>query len=206
QPVDGPGRRCGRCEGFPRKEKSEVEAPLALLGHDEVHKLVKFTLRNPKLEFRNPKQAQNPNFQITKTHQLGSWRVLSFQFGTFDIVSDFELRISSFISAYEVARYSTCHFSFVILEKTLTLPGPWRRPKEDGVRHRGSVDYGAMLTMRRLPILLLVLASAAALPAQPARRLLKLDDLERMREVRDPWCSPDGRWVAYVVSAIDVKE
>ncbi|HMC65829.1 MAG TPA: S9 family peptidase [Gemmataceae bacterium] len=60
--------------------------------------------------------------------------------------------------------------------------------------------------MRRLPILLLVLASAAALPAQPARRLLKLDDLERMREVRDPWCSPDGRWVAYVVSAIDVKE
>src|SRR5437867_5291700 len=63
-----------------------------------------------------------------------------------------------------------------------------------------------MLTMRRLPILLLVLASAAAVPAQPARRLLKLDDLERMREVRDPWCSPDGRWVAYVVSAIDVKE
>ena len=28
-----------------------------------------------------------------------SWRVLSFQFGTFDIVSDFELRISSFVSA-----------------------------------------------------------------------------------------------------------
>ena len=27
-----------------------------------------------------------------------------------------------------------------------------------------------------------------------------------MREVRDPQCSPDGKWVAYAVSQIDVKE
>ena len=72
---------------------------LGLLGHDGVHKMVKFALRNPKLEFRNPKQIQNPNFQITKNAPPVSWPVLSFQFGIFDIVSDFELRISSFVSA-----------------------------------------------------------------------------------------------------------
>ena len=69
-----------------------------LLGH-YVHKMVKFALRNPKLEFRNPKQTRNPNFKITKNAPLVGWSVLSFQFGTFDIVSDFELRISSLVSA-----------------------------------------------------------------------------------------------------------
>jgi dipeptidyl aminopeptidase/acylaminoacyl peptidase len=54
--------------------------------------------------------------------------------------------------------------------------------------------------------LFLVLLSALALFAQPAKRPLKLDDLARMKEVRDPQCSPDGKWVAYVVSQIDVKE
>src|SRR5215467_3281268 len=55
-------------------------------------------------------------------------------------------------------------------------------------------------------ILLLILASAAVLMAQPARRPLKLDDVPRLREVRDPQLSPDGQWVAYVVSAVDAKE
>ncbi|HEY7181773.1 MAG TPA: S9 family peptidase, partial [Blastocatellia bacterium] len=55
-------------------------------------------------------------------------------------------------------------------------------------------------------ILLLILASAGVLMAQPARRPLKLDDVPRLREVRDPQISPDGQWVAYVVSTIDVKE
>ncbi|MBO0860324.1 MAG: PD40 domain-containing protein, partial [Chloracidobacterium sp.] len=55
-------------------------------------------------------------------------------------------------------------------------------------------------------ILLLILASAAVLMAQPARRPLKLDDIPRLREVRDPQISPDGKWVAYVVSTIDLKE
>ena len=45
-----------------------------------------------------------------------------------------------------------------------------------------------------------------ALWAQPARHPFNLDDLARMREVRDPQCSPDGRWVAYTVSTVDVKE
>ncbi len=58
-------------------------------------------------------------------------------------------------------------------------------------------------------ILLLILALTTALSAQnaqPAKRALKLDDLPRLREVRDPQVSPDGQWVAYVVSMIDVKE
>ncbi|MFN0121401.1 MAG: TolB family protein, partial [Blastocatellia bacterium] len=61
-------------------------------------------------------------------------------------------------------------------------------------------------------ILLVILALTAALAAQPAqttqmgRRPLKLDDLPRLREIRDPQLSPDGQWVAYVLAAIDVKE
>jgi dipeptidyl aminopeptidase/acylaminoacyl peptidase len=55
-------------------------------------------------------------------------------------------------------------------------------------------------------ILLFLLALTTALSAQTAKRPFKLDDLPRMREVRDPQISPDGQWVAYVVSAIDVKE
>jgi dipeptidyl aminopeptidase/acylaminoacyl peptidase len=54
--------------------------------------------------------------------------------------------------------------------------------------------------------LLFVLASAAVMLAQPARRPLKLDDIPRLREARDPQISPDGQWVAYVVSTVDVKE
>ena len=54
------------------------------------------------------------------------------------------------------------------------------------------------------PILLLILA--ATLSAQTARRPLKLDDLARLRDVRDPQPSPDGQWVAYVVATIDAKE
>ena len=52
----------------------------------------------------------------------------------------------------------------------------------------------------------IVLASVATLPAQTARRPLNLDDLARLKDVRDPECAPDGRSVAFVVSAIDVKE
>ncbi len=55
-------------------------------------------------------------------------------------------------------------------------------------------------------ILTLVVVSAAMLPAQASRHTLKLDDLPRLHEVRDPQCSPDGKWVAYVVSTIDAKE
>ncbi len=55
-------------------------------------------------------------------------------------------------------------------------------------------------------ILGLILSFTTALTAQTAKRPLKLDDIARLRDVRDPQVSPDGKWVAYVVSGIDVKE
>ncbi|MEK6408908.1 MAG: S9 family peptidase [Acidobacteriota bacterium] len=64
-----------------------------------------------------------------------------------------------------------------------------------------------MYANRLSRILVLFLAFTTAVAAQqPAKRPLKLDDIPRVREVRDPQISPDGKWVAYVVSAIDVKE
>ena len=54
--------------------------------------------------------------------------------------------------------------------------------------------------------ILLILLLAPALLAQTARRPLKLDDLTRFRDVRDPQVSPDGQSVAYVVATIDAKE
>ncbi|MBS1810740.1 MAG: S9 family peptidase [Acidobacteria bacterium] len=53
--------------------------------------------------------------------------------------------------------------------------------------------------------LFLILLLVVALPAQ-TKRPLKLDDLPRLREVRDAQCSPEGQAVAYVVSSIDAKE
>ena len=63
-----------------------------------------------------------------------------------------------------------------------------------------------MFRKNLLPILLLIVAVAAALSAQTAKRPFKLDDLARLRDVRDPQLSPDGQWVAYVVATIDAKE
>jgi dipeptidyl aminopeptidase/acylaminoacyl peptidase len=60
---------------------------------------------------------------------------------------------------------------------------------------------------RKLTLLLIAFAIAAtALAAQTTRRPLKLDDLARFRNVGDPQVSPDGQWVAYTVSTIDLKE
>lgn len=53
---------------------------------------------------------------------------------------------------------------------------------------------------------LLFLFAATVLFAQTARHPLRLDDIVRLRDVRDPQCSPDGQWVAYTVSATDAKE
>jgi Tol biopolymer transport system component len=63
------------------------------------------------------------------------------------------------------------------------------------------------MTSKKLSHLLLILvACAAAVLAQTAKRPFKLDDLARLRDVRDPQISPDGQWVAYVVAAVDTKE
>jgi len=59
----------------------------------------------------------------------------------------------------------------------------------------------------RYPLaLLFAAASSSILVAQPAKHPMTIDDVQRMAEVRDPQCSPDGQSVAYVVSRIDVKE
>lgn len=64
-----------------------------------------------------------------------------------------------------------------------------------------------MFAKRLSQILILFLTVANfAIAQQPAKHPLKLDDLARIREVRDPQISPDGQSVAYVVSTIDVKE
>jgi dipeptidyl aminopeptidase/acylaminoacyl peptidase len=55
-------------------------------------------------------------------------------------------------------------------------------------------------------VLLLVLVSASALLAQTTRHPLKLEDIHRFRDVRDPQVSPDGKLVAYVVGTVDIKE
>src|SRR5689334_20633553 len=54
--------------------------------------------------------------------------------------------------------------------------------------------------------LLLVLACTCVLVAQTARHPLTLDDLARFRNVGDPQVSPDGKFVAYVVSTVNVKD
>ncbi len=53
--------------------------------------------------------------------------------------------------------------------------------------------------------MLLILVCVAALAAQSTRRPLKVDDLFRIQDVRDPQLSPDGQWIAYVVSTTDAK-
>src|SRR5213593_3641855 len=57
-----------------------------------------------------------------------------------------------------------------------------------------------------LRVLALLLVAAPVTWAQSAKHPLTLDDIQRITDVRDPQCSPDGQWVAYVVSNIDVKE
>jgi dipeptidyl aminopeptidase/acylaminoacyl peptidase len=63
-----------------------------------------------------------------------------------------------------------------------------------------------MSTRRLSCVLLLILISAACLFAQTAPHALRIDDIFRFRDVRDPQLSPDGQWIAYVVSTVDTKE
>ncbi|MBP6822666.1 MAG: S9 family peptidase [Acidobacteria bacterium] len=63
-----------------------------------------------------------------------------------------------------------------------------------------------MFTRKFSQILFVLLALTIALSAQTAKRPIKLDDIPRLREVRDPQLSPDGQTIAFVVSQIDAKE
>ncbi len=55
-------------------------------------------------------------------------------------------------------------------------------------------------------VLTFVVASVALAGAQTGKRPLSLDDLGKLKEVRDPQCAPDGKSVAFVVSQVDVKD
>jgi dipeptidyl aminopeptidase/acylaminoacyl peptidase len=55
-------------------------------------------------------------------------------------------------------------------------------------------------------ILALALGLAAAAWGQPAKRAVKIDDFARLKAVGDPQLSPDGLWVAYTVSTIDLEK
>lgn len=50
----------------------------------------------------------------------------------------------------------------------------------------------------------LFLLSSALLFAQNARRPVKIEDMHAFHDVRDPQISPDGKWVAYTVTSVDV--
>src|SRR5213079_2807336 len=63
-----------------------------------------------------------------------------------------------------------------------------------------------MSPKRLTNILLLIVSLAIMALAQTAAHPLKLDDIFRFRDVRDAQLSPDGQWVAYVVSTVDTKE
>jgi len=55
-------------------------------------------------------------------------------------------------------------------------------------------------------ILSVILLVSALLAQTSEKRLLTLDDLAAFRDISDPQISPDGAWVVYAVSAIDMKE
>jgi dipeptidyl aminopeptidase/acylaminoacyl peptidase len=50
---------------------------------------------------------------------------------------------------------------------------------------------------------LALLCTTSLLFSQPAKRLLKIDDMHRFHDVRDVQLSPDGKWVAYTVNTVD---
>lgn len=63
-----------------------------------------------------------------------------------------------------------------------------------------------MRTAVRVIGLIAAVGSLTAASAQPSRRPIGLDDLQRMRDVRDPQVSPDGRWIAYTVGTVDAEK
>ena len=53
----------------------------------------------------------------------------------------------------------------------------------------------------RYPFLLLLLLASIALGQS---RSLALDDMHKLKAVGDPRCSPEGKWIAYTLSTVDV--
>ena len=68
-----------------------------------------------------------------------------------------------------------------------------------------AADTMATFTLRRSTALWLLaaLAGSALSLAAPAKRSLTSDDIYSMEAVSDPQISPDGHWIAYVVTTSD---
>lgn len=62
-----------------------------------------------------------------------------------------------------------------------------------------------MSLRRTLSFSFSLLLLSLSLTAQPAKRPMSLNDIFKIKNVSDPQISPDGEWVAYVVSTIDEK-
>jgi dipeptidyl aminopeptidase/acylaminoacyl peptidase len=66
--------------------------------------------------------------------------------------------------------------------------------------HSGTLARAAAVFAALLPVSAAPLSAADGASAPPPKRALVAADLYRVRTVSDPQLSPDGRWVAYVVS------
>jgi dipeptidyl aminopeptidase/acylaminoacyl peptidase len=61
-----------------------------------------------------------------------------------------------------------------------------------------------MHNAKRFLIAILVVTAQLTFAQSGERRLLTLDDMHRFHDVRDPQISPDGKWVAYTLSSVDL--
>jgi hypothetical protein len=74
-------------------------APPAARGGMAAAKIAEDGVLSTKSEYRNSKQIQRTEIQMTETlSQLRRLAVLDLKFRSFELVSDFELRISDFSS------------------------------------------------------------------------------------------------------------
>jgi dipeptidyl aminopeptidase/acylaminoacyl peptidase len=64
------------------------------------------------------------------------------------------------------------------------------------------------MKMKKLGVLGVVvfLLSAISVYSQDSKRPITIDDFFKMKEVNDPQISPDGKWIAYTISEMDLKE
>ena len=74
---------------------------------------------------------------------------------------------------------------------------------DSGVEPFVKLDF--TMTSTKLRGFALAVISASLVFAQtPAKRLIKIDDMHAFHDVRDAQISPDGKWVAYSLSSVDV--
>ena len=60
--------------------------------------------------------------------------------------------------------------------------------------------------MKRTSFLLVVLLSFCVGVVAQQKRSMTFEDVLAIKSVSDPQVSPDGKWVAYVVTSTDMKE